>query len=256
MSENIKEEVGPIYDERVKETLAALLEGKTREELSESMGFASWKSLDVYMRRKGFAWDSVQNLYVPSQKKSRNAKQKELFMPAKVEKVIRKIEMMGDSFDPKEVAKQLGFSSHLELAAYMQEKNFVWDSEVKNYVQCELEVLSTAVSEETEKECLNMSGNHLEALHLYLPLLRHLKENEERLRELLSESHSGTIPKYGVPGIPRTKSIYMSDSLARLLNDFGEEKNLSQREIVEAAIVEYLRKYGYEKEVDRLLSLS
>lgn len=51
----------------------------------------------------------------------------------------------------------------------------------------------------------------------------------------------------------RTKAIYMNDMIGRLTGEFSREKNVTQREIVEAALIEYLQKYGYKTEIDALL---
>ncbi|MEA4806859.1 hypothetical protein LNN31_04295 [Acetobacterium wieringae] len=61
-----KETMEPIYDQRVNDTLAGLLSGETREALAESFNLANWKSLDIYMRRKGFIWDSHNQTYIPA----------------------------------------------------------------------------------------------------------------------------------------------------------------------------------------------
>ena len=45
----------------------------------------------------------------------------------------------------------------------------------------------------------------------------------------------------------------MSDMIARLAAEFSREKNVTQREIMEAALIEYLQKYGFKREVDSLL---
>ena len=45
----------------------------------------------------------------------------------------------------------------------------------------------------------------------------------------------------------------MSDMVARLTAEFSQEKNVTQREIVEAALIEFLQKYGYKNEIDALL---
>jgi len=42
------------------------------------------------------------------------------------------------------------------------------------------------------------------------------------------------IPRYAVPGLVRTKAIYMSDMIAKLAGEFSKEKNVTQREIMEA----------------------
>ena len=58
------------YDERVNTTLGGLMEGKTREVLAEGFGLGGWKSLDIYMRRKGFVWDGSNNTYIPATNKA------------------------------------------------------------------------------------------------------------------------------------------------------------------------------------------
>jgi hypothetical protein len=52
------------------------------------------------------------------------------------------------------------------------------------------------------------------------------------------------------PGQVRTKAIYMSNTIAKLAGEFSKEKNIAQREVVEGALVEYLIKYGYRREVE------
>ena len=42
----------------------------------------------------------------------------------------------------------------------------------------------------------------------------------------------------------------MSNTIAKLAGEFSKEKNIAQREVVEGALVEYLIKYGYRREVE------
>lgn len=58
---------------------------------------------------------------------------------------------------------------------------------------------------------------------------------------LTGVKEDGKIPRYAVPGIVRTKAIYMSDMIAKLTGEFSEEKNVTQREIMKAALIEYCR---------------
>ena len=46
----------------------------------------------------------------------------------------------------------------------------------------------------------------------------------------------------------------MSDMVAKLAAEFAKEKNISQREVVEGALIEYLQKYGFKREIKTLLS--
>jgi hypothetical protein len=45
---------------------------------------------------------------------------------------------------------------------------------------------------------------------------------------------NGKIPRYAVPGLVRMKAIYMGDMIARIAAEFSKEKNVTQREIMEA----------------------
>jgi hypothetical protein len=88
----------------------------------------------------------------------------------------------------------------------------------------------------------------------YLPLLSFLKQHEETLHVLVSaQSTVGRIPRYILPGIPVTKSVHMNYGLDQLVREFSQEKNMSQRDIFEVALVAFFKKYGYHQEVDTLL---
>jgi hypothetical protein len=257
-----KELQEPIYDDRVNNTLKGLLEGKSREELAEGFGLSTWKSLDIYMRRKGFTWDSEKYNYIPATTKvDKILEEVASNVPIKAQQIIRKFEQYGKDADPRAIAKDMGFEDHREMAKYMEEKGLLWNSEEGNYVE-ELKMQNTSVSEKIEEtisdKVLEMSSrkqeDYLDLLITYLPLLQMLSENKDRLLDLLMPNSEGNIPKYAVPGVPKTKSIYMSDLLARLVTEFSGSKNLSQREVVEAALIEYLKRYGYQMEVEKLLA--
>ena len=80
-----------------------------------------------------------------------------------------------------------------------------------------------------------------------------LLQNKDRLITLLMPQSDGTVPKYAVPGTTKTQSIYMSELLGRLMKEYCESKNLKQRDVVEGALIEYFKRYGYQREVDKLL---
>ena len=100
----------------------------------------------------------------------------------------------------------------------------------------------------------DISGGELDQLLRYLPLLKMLGDNKDKLLDLIVVDSKGIIPKYAVPGTPKTKSVYMSDLLSRLMAEFCTSKNLSQRDVVEGSIIDYLKRHGYKQEVDKLLS--
>ena len=59
------ETVSPKQDERVHHILARLAQGVSREELAKELNHRNYKSTDMYMRRKGYHFDSHMQNYVP-----------------------------------------------------------------------------------------------------------------------------------------------------------------------------------------------
>ena len=93
-----------------------------------------------------------------------------------------------------------------------------------------------------------------EGFEEYLPFLRYLHENRDELYQLLTGTRDdGIIPRYALPGEVRTKSIYMSEVIAKLAGEFSKEKKVALKEVMEGALVEYLMKYGFKREVEMLL---
>lgn len=45
------------------------------------------------------------------------------------------------------------------------------------------------------------------------------------------------------------------NSLDRIVKDFSEEMNISQKDIIEIALVDFLKKYGYESQVKEVLKI-
>ena len=90
-------------------------------------------------------------------------------------------------------------------------------------------------------------------------MLDYLLDNEGVLRQLLGGENKiesqGSIPRYAVPGIFVTKSVHMINHLDQLVRDFSKEKNISQRELFEVALVEFFQKYGYKDEIETLIEL-
>jgi len=262
-----KETMEPIYDQRVNDTLAGLLSGETREALAESFNLANWKSLDIYMRRKGFVWDSHNQTYIPATTRMDTILEElDTGNPVKADMIIRRFEEMGDDSDPRSIAQEFGFTDHRAMGEYMESKQLFWNSETKNYgvmfddaqveSMAEIDNLETQTIQSVRKNQLKtemINDDSLAELEAYLPLLDMLLQNKDRLITLLMPQSDGTVPRYAVPGKCSTQSIYMSELLGRLMKEYCESKNLKQRDVVEGALVEYFKRYGYQREVDKLL---
>lgn len=260
--------IQPIYNERVNATLKGLMEGKTREMLAEDFGLGSWKSLDIYLRRKGFAWDGSNSTYIPAINKAETTVEvQKSSVTNKAKMIIKCFKEMGNNSDPRAIAKKFGFKDHRELGEYMDSKQLFWDSEKKNYYGVMFgdsahkpmkEVITSkgrTIQRDVTKQAGSISTDSEVSMELaaYLPLLELLLQNKERLLTLLMPEATGTIPRYTVPGKSNTQSIYMTDALIHLLKKFCESRNLKQRDVVEAALIEFFRRYGYQQEVDKLL---
>ena len=147
------------------------------------------------------------------------------------------------------VAKKEGFKNHKEMAEHMKNKGYEWNVYKNNYVE-----VVGKVEEAADRPQEAIGKKMEEGMDEYLPFLRFLFEKRDEVYQLLSGTkEDGKIPRYALPGLVKTKAIYMSDMVARLAGEFGKEKNVTQREIMEAALVEYLQKYGFKQEIEALL---
>lgn len=249
-----------LEDKRVQEILTGLASGKTREELAVVFNHKTYKTLDIYMRRKEFTWDTVKQNYILK----RNQASVE---PAQVHtsKASRIIQLLKENAgNAKVVATQLGFSNHKELAAYMLSNNYVWDSEADTYVKkASIEVLAPSpsfleseaiASDETCNKAQAITHEEEQLFVEYLPILKILKQNEAKLIDILKPyGASGSIPRYMIPGIPKTKTVQMVYSLNQLVVDFANEKSMTQRDVFEVALIDFFKNYGYQHQVENLL---
>jgi len=240
----------PIYDTRVRKIIE-LLKFMTRDEAAQKLGYKNYRSLDMYMRRKNFKYDSESGQYVPKENiADKLKKDPKSYAPTKVASIITAFEKA--NADPMMIAKQEGFKDHKEMAEYMAKRGYECNAYKGNYVKTIGKVeekTADEVIEETEKT--QSLPNDIDE---YIPFIRFLYEKRDDIYQLLSGTkEDGTIPRYVVPGLVRTKAIYMSDMVAKLTAEFSKEKNITQREVMEGALIEYLKKYGYKREVDALL---
>ena len=146
----------------------------------------------------------------------------------------------------------------------MKTKGYEWNIHKNNYVKTVGRVDVPVSVSQPETEPINppvpapviqpTSGEIPEGLEEYLPFLRYLYENRDELYQLLTGTRDdGIIPRYALPCEVRTKAIYMSEVIAKLAGEFSKEKKVALKEVMEGALVEYLMKYGFKREVETLL---
>ncbi len=140
-----------------------------------------------------------------------------------------------------------GFASHTELAGYMKSKGYEWDSTERNYVKGS-SVQQKAMQQSNESSEQAEPGVD-DALKNILPLLKRLQSAE--CQPATSEPKS--IPRYQVQGMYGTKAMRMANVLDELARRFSQERNISQREMFEVALIEFFQRYGYRDEVEKYL---
>ncbi|MEK4023647.1 hypothetical protein [Sporosarcina sp. FSL W7-1283] len=204
------------FEERAAEVITEISNGTTKDELSERYEYSDYRSLDTFMRRRGYSWDKAIGNYVKREVITEVIEKVEVHS-GKVKQII---DLFESGMDAKEVAKQLYFPSHGALADYMTSKGYVWSG--SNY----------------ERE----TG---------------IQQNGELVKEMTGSylANGGIvekIPRYLVPGILAPKNLNISHLLNQMLIDFSRQYNIRQREIFEAALIEFLQKYGYAHEIKAL----
>ncbi|MCM1990264.1 hypothetical protein [Oceanirhabdus seepicola] len=256
------------YDDKF--ILKRLLEGHTRDDIAAELRHKNYRTLDMYMRRRGYIWDTFKQTYIPKLEVSTKVEP----TPA-LNKVQKIINLFNTGNDPMEIAKKVGMKDHRVMAEYMKNKGYFWSAEKQNYSLAkgkqsrenfEIHRDSIEIHHKNDeitnynddlmrekvisKECDTFSN--IDRLQNLLPMLEMIDKHKDKLAELLSTNISNTIPRYVIGGITITKSLCMSHPLSELIKDFSREKNISQREIFEVAIIEFLNKYGYENEINSL----
>jgi hypothetical protein len=81
----------PIYTAQATKIIE-MMKFQTRNEVAERLNYKTWKSLDMYMRRKNFIYDSSQEQYVPVGMREKKEKEYNLrSAPDKVRKVLQNL---------------------------------------------------------------------------------------------------------------------------------------------------------------------
>lgn len=240
----------PIYDDRVNEILRSLNDGITREELAVKYKHRDYRTLDTYMRRRNFTWDKEAQNYKPvhtqiGQKKAMN----ENIHSGKVAKVI---ESFKEGLDPKAIATNNGFKDHKRLAEYMTNKGYEWSNKEENYVRKvgnlkDDESKADVKAQDSRKQQGTVKKDD-ELLHLVKALYEKLNLEENPIVDKM--------PRYLISGIRKNKTTPISHLLHELIENFGYEKNVPHREIIETALIDFFRNYGYKYEVEELLKNS
>jgi hypothetical protein len=238
----------PVYDRQVDKIFEMIEKGITKEEIAKELGYKNSVSVDNYMRRRNFSWDSKARNFVSAAMRysaASSSKQLQLHGVSKTDYVTAMFDQ-GEA-DPKEIAQRIGFDTHKELAAFMKSKGYVWSSEQGNYVKNDGSIQKNAAFENPELEEKSLA----EALNSIIPLIRNIQQEEIKgvLDKNISKPESNEMPRYFVKGMYCCKAMRMANAINELVCNYSEERNITQREIVEVALIEFFSKYGYKDKV-------
>lgn len=236
-----------VYDDsKIKTTLALLAEGKSKQEITEHFGHKGWFSIDQYFRRRGMRWNG--NTFVPEEGETPSATEESRFLNSKAGQIIRQLSQSNANI--RQVAIKQGFATVDEMGDYMRGQGYVWSSEQENYEYSES--LSTKQKNE-QTAATQVPSKSADGLEDYQQLLAYLLSKQYKLFDLLETESDGTLPRYKFRGAKANKTLGFPTSLMTLLSDYSKEFNVTQRVIIEVALAEFFKKYGYEEQLSSVL---
>lgn len=200
------------------------------------------------MKSQGYIWNPNVNIY----RKLRTTVEGLSTSVETKEKVVEIILCFSSGMDTREISKRFGFSNTRELASYMKKQGFEWNTVRNNYVAKASSPIPEPSTHQASFESVNsLSTQEMDFLkellayrHVLLPMLQ--------VKDALEPS----FPVYHIEGITHSKSVQITTSLDELIRSFCREKKISQKQVFEIAIIEFLQRYGFEKELTTILQFN
>lgn len=241
----------PVFDRQVNKVLALLEEGNEKEDIAEELGYSNPASLDNYMRRRNFAWESRERKFVPAAEKYSGKARNNLLQLKGVSKAALIISLFTeDGANPKDIAEQTGFTSHNEMATFMKRKKYEWDVRKNNYTK----IKKDEVENNSNVKQLNLESEALE--EVLIEMLQGINElkggNKKAVKHDATGEESNELPRYRLGGFYKSKAFDMNSTLDNIVVDFSKNRRISQKDIFEIAIVDFLLKYGEEEALEEL----
>jgi hypothetical protein len=226
--------------------------GNDRHEVAKMLGYKDYKGLQAYMQRHQYTWNEAignYQLLEQYQKQIKTERVLRKFEDGASSKPARIISMFSKKLEPRDISKKLGYESHKTMAAYMKSRGYAWNAEIGNYERDSS--ISIGENEDIDTEFQEGSdARHLDILEL-------LDSKKEKLLELLNSYSNDdmAMPRYVIGGLCVTKSVHMVTGLDLLVREYSTEKNISQKDMFQIAMIEFFKKYGYKREVEALIGL-
>jgi AraC-like DNA-binding protein len=241
----------PVFDRQVNKVLALLDEGKEKEDIAEELGYSNPASLDNYMRRRNFAWESRERKFVPAAEKYSGKARNNLLQLKGVSKAALIISLFTeDGANPKDIAEQTGFTSHNEMATFMKRKKYEWDVRKNNYTK----IKKDEVENNSNVKQLNLESEALEEVLIeMLQGINELKSGKKKaVKNGATDEEADELPRYKIEGNYKSKAFNMNSTLENMIIDFSKNRRISQKDIFEIAVVDFLLKYGEAEAVEDL----
>ena len=232
--------------EKIEKIQFLLASGNTRPQVAKQLGYTDVSCLYRYASSHDLKWSHEKKNYEAT---GNNGKPIEAVKPPEdnpTGKEANIISMLERGIDGREIAKKLRFATYQAMADYMKNRGYVWSEFKNNYVKQPKEIKQQPKVEEPKVE----KKPDTNSFGKYDEMLKMMYENIDRLKELFSvQNEPETIPRYILSGHPVYKTIGIIDPLHNLIKEFCRERNMTQKELFEVAVIEFLKKYGYQNEV-------
>ena len=237
---------GVYEDEKIKTTLVMLEDGKSREDISNHYGHEV-AALNMYFYRKGFRWNG--STYTPKETETISAADEAKFMTTKAGQIVRQLTQKHVKI--KQLATKSGFPSVDEMGDYMKAQGYVWNADESNYVYDETIAQKQRAAEGHQKPSSLEIGEDVPIE--YETLLAYLYSKKEKLFALLEADTEGTLPRYKFRGAKANKTLGLPTTLQTLLEDYSNDYNVTQRAIIEIALADFFKNYGYANQLNSVL---
>jgi len=233
------------YLDRIEHILNSLTQGADRTKLANELGYTNPKSLDIFMRRKGFLYDKDRGNYTPIHtskiKKSTNFSENK-----RISNILA--HFTRESSDPRKIAELTGFSSHVELAEFMKHNGFAWNDKVGNYIKINHhEVPEFNID---DSEVFDISD-----FYIYLPILKILYDNQEAIMKIIdTQTNTINMSSHTLKGTAELITISINENLNKLITKYSTQNFISLTKLLEAALLEYLLNHNFQNELYPFLS--
>jgi hypothetical protein len=135
------------------------------------------------------------------------------------------------------------------MATFMKRKKYEWDVKKNNY---------TKVKKEEENNSnvrqLNFESEALEEVLIeMLQGINELKSGKKKaVKNGATDDEADELPRYKIEGNYKSKAFNMNSTLENMIIDFSKNRRISQKDIFEIAVVDFLLKYGEAEAVEDL----